>query len=74
MSEHVKNKELIDWDDISNKIWMNDGKIVVCTTFKNATPRLFSCIEDNIVEIDGLEYIEWRHVEKDYKSTRTEKQ
>ncbi len=59
---------MIDWDDIQNKIWMNNGKIVVCTTFKNATARLFACIEDNIVEIDGHEFIEWQHVEKDYKS------
>ena len=56
----------IDWDDIPTKIWMNNGKIAICTTFKQCTPRLLACIEDNIVEIDGKEYIEWRHVEKDY--------
>lgn len=58
----------INWDELPNKIWMKDGKIVVCSTLKNTTPRLFSCIEDNIIEIDSIEFIEWRHVEKDYKN------
>ncbi len=59
---------MIDWDNINNKVWMDKGKIVICSTLADIPPRLISCIEDNIVDIDGHEFIEWRHVEKDYKS------
>lgn len=68
----------IDWDDLPNKIWMKDGKIVICSTIKNITPRLISCIEDNIIDTsnyhdDGtpeyMEEINWNSVKDDYDKT-----
>ncbi len=64
----------IDWDDIPNKIWMKGRKICICTTFKECTPRLLACIEDNIYSKDGYgeaEGIEWAHVRKDYETPAT---
>lgn len=73
---HKPLRTEIDWDDIPNKIWMNNGKIVVCSTFKNATPRLFSFIEDNIIDTSSYhdngepeysEAIDWNNVRLDYE-------
>lgn len=53
-------------DLIEENIWLCDGTIVIDSRLNEVDKDLISCIEDNIYEEDGEEYVNWSEVWRDY--------
>ena len=59
---------MIDWDLLPDKIWMEDGKIVICSTLKDNTDEIITFIEDNIkIDSNNEEFIDWYAAQIDYE-------